>query len=123
MLNLKQAASDAVNGSKIMANRTKIEQRELEDKTIHVDGFDIIQVESKLSKKLEKVPVITCKEYPQNYFFGGKAFSDIAEAWLQAAEGDIDNINASLQESPVKVSLKATTTRNGNKFTRVVVED
>ena len=119
-LNLHDAAKRAVNSCELMVNRSKIQQKDLGEKPITIDAVAFIQATGK-SGKLERVPVFTCLEHPDKYFFGGQAFANIADAWLEVCEGDIDAVNAALKDSPIKVQLKSVKTANGNSFTQVTV--
>ena len=119
-LNLHDVAKRAVNSCELMINRTKIQQKDLGKDPITINAVAFIQANGK-SGKLERVPVLTCLEHPDKYFFGGQAFANIADAWLEVCEGAIVAVNAALKDSPIKVQLKSVRTTNGNSFTQVTV--
>lgn len=113
---LKDTAKKATAGCELMADREKITREDLKKyDCITICGVDMIQSDGKM------VPVLIFKEDSKKFFFGGKAFSDILDAWLAAADGDLSAVQAALAADPIAVKLVSTKTKTGRDFTRVEV--
>ena len=113
---LKDVAKKATSGCELMNGREKITRSDLKNfDHITICGVDMIQSDGKM------VPVLIFKEDEKKFFFGGKAFSDILDAWLAAADGDLSTVQAALAADPIAVRLLSTKTKSGRDFTRVEI--
>lgn len=116
MFNLRDSARKATVSCELMAGREKISQTEIGEKEVKINAIDFIT-----GNNGEKVPVLTCEEYPDRFFFGGAAFSKIADAWLSVTNGDVDVLNQELAANPVAVKMERLTTKTGKTFVKVNV--
>ena len=129
MINFKELAAEAVGGSEVTQNRTKVDLKDVEfkyDGIVTIIGIDrfIKKVTDRKTGEIEERPfaVVAIAEEPV-YFNGGVMFIKIFERWLAAYENDVHAMNADLQESGgVKIKM-TTTTYNNAPFTNVEVID
>jgi len=68
-------------------------------------------------------PVFTFTEEPKRYFSGGKALREMVDAWLEASDGDLREVNDWLKANPMKIRMSKVRTKSGNMFTQVETVD
>ena len=110
MSKLSKLAKSIIGGCEIMENREKSEQ--IMDEVVTITDMDI------LTGDKGNYAVYTLKEYPKNYFFGGKSLTLIAEE----VKADSELMNE-LHTVGLRVSLKKVKTKKGNDFTQVELYD
>ena len=127
MINFSKIAYNSVSGNSmdnsIMYNRTKLST----DEAIGaVEGsfkyLTIIQFDVKTSRQGSRYSVVNFEEFPNHYYCGGKALTDICDQWIEAYQGDIVQANMDLKESGgCKVKIEKVRTSKGNPFIKFTI--
>ena len=117
-------AASSVVGRGLTTGREKITMDEL-IKTypngVSVTGFDFVTYKD--SHRESTFPVFTYAEDAGRYFAGGKALTQIAQAWVELSEGDLTAANRELKLEPCRIKLRKVRTNKGNMFVAVEVID
>lgn len=101
--------------SPIMETRTKAFLKDIiEEKLTWID-FDVVELPNKKGEK-EQVPIVLFKEYPDNFFFGGKAFRDLISLFDEDDKNELKEKGIIVEFDVVKVKNDPT-----RSFTRVKV--
>ena len=82
---------------------------------VSITGVDIIKYNG------TRFPSFIFAEDDTCCFSGGLALIEMADAWVEAYDGDMQAINESLQREPVRIKLEKTKTKNKRDYTRVTV--
>lgn len=82
---------------------------------VSITGVDIIKYEG------SRFPSFIFAEDENCCFSGGLALIEMADAWVEAYDGDMQAINESLQREPVRIKLEKVKTKNKRDYTRVTV--
>lgn len=119
-----------------MSNFTEIAKAKIYNNSTITDGREKMKLDELIKQNNEltiinadiftctKGPCAVCvsKEFPTFYFFGGTVLTDIVTSWITEYQGDVDKMNAELEESGgVTMKFEKTTTRNGNPFMKVEI--
>lgn len=99
--------------SPLMENRTKAFLKDIVGEIPTWIDYDEIELPNKKGER-EKVPVILFKEYPDNFFFGGKAFKDLILLFDDEDKKELNEHGISVSFDVVKVKNDPT-----RYFTRV----
>ena len=127
MINFSKIAYTTLSGNSmdnsIMVNRTKLST----DEVINYieSGFNyvtIIQFDVKTSRQGSRYSVVNFDEFPNHYYCGGKALTNICDQWIEAYQGDIVQANMDLKEAGgCKVKIEKVRTSKGNPFVKVTI--
>lgn len=126
MFNFKSVAKSSVGGSPIM-NGESLKTNELINRDLTITAVDEIELTNKAGKK-QMVAVLNFREFPNRYYLGGKALTNIVTEWRKAwasehnGEIDIDEMNGELKKANMVISLSITNTHNGNTFVMVNIK-
>lgn len=126
MFNFKSVAKASVGGSPIM-NGESLKTMEIINQKLTITAVDEIELTNKQGKK-QNVAVLNFAEFPNRYYLGGKALTNIVSEWRKAwasehnGEIELDEMNGELKKAKVVITLTMTTTHNGNTFTMVNIE-
>lgn len=82
---------------------------------VSITGVDIINYEG------SRFPSFTFAEDDTLCFSGGMALIQMADAWLEGYEGDIQAINEDLMREPVRIQLEKVMTKSKRTYTRVKI--
>lgn len=119
MYNFIAKAKEAVSGSPLMVNRTKITTEELHNKYpdgVTLGDFDVIVING------ESVPVFVTLEEPDAYFYGGTALINIVNEWLTDYDGDVAKCSEDFRNSDgLHIQFEYKKTRTGKNFVNVIV--
>lgn len=119
--NLQKIAQDAVSLSPLMAGREQATTDDLLGQIISITEIDFATITDK-SGEQKTFPVVLYKEDPAKYYNGGHVLKKICESWVAAYDGDVDELNADLNEYPVSVKLSMGRTKNsGQNLVKVEV--
>lgn len=113
-------AKKSVNNNSIMAGREKISTDDII--AVYPNGISINSV-NMVTYQGNEYPVFTFVEDDSKYFSGGKALKSIVNAWVDACEGDISEINVGISAEPVKIKLTKIKTSTGRNFVKVDIVD
>ena len=82
----------------------------------------IIQFDVKTSKQGVRYSVVNFTEFPDHYYCGGQALTNICDKWIEAYEGDLTQANYDLKEAGgCKVKIEKVRTSKGNPFVKVTI--
>lgn len=124
MINFSKIAYNTLSGNSmgnsITSNRTKLSTDDVIKYTI--DYLTIIQFDVKTSRQGVRYSVVNFVEYPEHYYCGGQALTNICDQWIEAYEGDIVQANLDLKEAGgCKVKIEKVRTSKGNPFVKVTI--
>lgn len=125
MKDWKNIAKKALGGDSVTAGLEKITVDEIIK--AYPDGISLtgVNVVKYTDNKIGEVtfPVFTFAEDATKYFSGGKALREMVDAWIEAADGDLREVNGWLKNDPLKIRMTKIRTKTGNTFTNVQVLD
>lgn len=111
--------------SPLMQGRDKISTEaliKLYPEGVHISAFDLVNGTDDDGNAVT-YPVFTFKEDESVFAYGGKAFRDIAYAWVESCDGDIEYCSHAVAKENVLLKFIQSRTKKGNNFTRVEVID
>lgn len=111
-----QSAKEALGGSKVMQNRTKISTKELISK--YPDGLTVTEFDFIAKGDGSGYPVFAFAEDNTRYFNGGALANKVASKWVAMYDGDIETASVKLREcGGCKIKLSTKTTKAGRTIT------
>lgn len=115
--NFKAAAQKATVLSPLMENREKLDTDNIVKQDLTIVAVDWVQQNSGV-----EYPCIIFKEYPDGYYCGGIILKKIVAEWVGSFSGNIDGLNAELENSGgVKIRLTNGKTKTNNNLVKVEI--
>lgn len=126
MINFSKIAykslSDNSFSTSIMTNRSKLTTDDIIDYVKTFEYLTIIQFDVKTSSQGKRYSVVNFTEFPDNYYCGGQALTNICDKWIEAYEGDLAQANFDLKDAGgCKVKIEKVRTSKGNPFVKVTI--
>lgn len=108
-MTVKEMAMAVSTRSELFNGRTKINTRELKGHDLYINAVDFLDDGNKI------YTVLTCHEFPNNFFFGGTVLTRLMNDMLNRFfSGDISAFNQALAEDSLGVRLgEATASKPG----------
>lgn len=123
--NFKQSAQNQTTLSHLMNGR---EQKTTEQiiamfpEGFTVIEFDIARLIDTKTGELNEFAIITFKEDDGAFFYGGTILTKICKEWVEAFDGDMDEVNKELaKDGGVFMKMVSGKSKNGNNLTKVIV--
>lgn len=119
MINFKQYAEQATTLSHLMSGREKkgtdfMIKEYPEGFTI--EEFDMITIKDSF------FPVVTIKENPSIFYYGGTVLSKICNMWIEAYDGDITKASEDLKQSGgIKIKVSYGKTKANQNLTQITI--
>lgn len=111
-----QSAKEALGGSKVMQNRTKITTKDLISK--YPNGITVTEFDFIAKSDGTGYPVFAFAEDDTRYFNGGALANKVASKWAAMYDGDIETASAKLKDTGgCKIKLSTKTTKTGRTVT------
>lgn len=126
MINFSKIAYNSLSGNSmnnsITSNHSKLSTDDIIQGTIDYNFLTIIQFDVKTSRQGKRYSVVNFAEYPDHYYCGGQALTNICDKWIEAYEGDIVQANLDLKEAGgCRVKIEKVRTSKGNPFVKVTI--
>lgn len=118
MSKLSDIARNAVGNGGVTSGLEKIKIDELI--RLYPDGVSITGVDI-ISYEGSRFPSFAFAEDTTKCFTGGMALIQMADAWIDEYDGDMQAINDDLRAEPVRIRMEKTTTKNKRTYTRVTI--
>lgn len=111
-----QSAKEALGGSKVMQNRTKIGTNDLI--ALYPDGITVTEFDFIAKSDGTGYPVFAYAEDNTRYFNGGALANKVATKWAAMFDGDIEVASESLKANGgCKIKLSNQKTKTGRTIT------
>lgn len=111
-----QSAKEALGGSHVMQNRTKIGTNDLI--ALYPDGVTVTEFDFITKSDGTGYPVFAYAEDDSRYFNGGALANKVATKWAALYDGDIEAASAALKAAGgVKMKLSLQKTKSGRSIT------
>lgn len=109
-INFKETATKVTTLSPLMSGREKLETEDIEGEILTPIAVDIAVMSG------TGFPVFVFAEHPDHYYNGGLVLKKIADAWIDAYDGDPEACSADLDaERDVHIRIKKGMTRDRSK--------
>lgn len=111
-----KSAKEALGGSPVMQDRTKISTEEIIAK--YPNGITVTEFDFIAKADGEGYPVFAFAEDPTRYFNGGSLANKVAARWVSMYDGDVYAASTDLKNSGgVKIKLEMRKTKTGRTIT------
>lgn len=111
-----QSAKEALGGSKVMQNRTKIGTNDLI--ALYPDGVTVTEFDFIAKSDGTGYPVFAYAEDPARYFNGGALANKVATKWAAMYDGDIEAASDALKAAGgCKIKMSNQKTKTGRTIT------
>lgn len=111
-----QSAKEALGGSHVMQNRTKISTNDLI--AMYPDGVTVTEFDFIAKSDGTGYPVFAFAEDDSRYFNGGALANKVATKWAALYDGDLEAASAALKAAGgVKMKLSLQKTKSGRSIT------
>lgn len=117
---LRETAIKETSISPLIENRQKIDVDAVQNTVLTIDKIDLVKMKNKNTGEYEDVPIITFKERPDNFIFGGICLLNIVKAWVEQC-GTVETVNETLQAETVQIKIEKAKTKSGNNVNKVTV--
>lgn len=111
-MTLSEKMQKMINEPEILVGKEKGKLKDIKNVELILRDFAFINIIDKETGEIDKVPVVVFDEFPDMYFYGGAAFSQLFAAF---DEGDHEALIA----EGMKIILTDATTRDNKAFTKL----
>lgn len=119
MINFKQYAEQATTLSPLMTGREKKNTDYMIEN--YPNGFTIEEFDM-ITIKESMFPVVTVKEEPGIFYYGGTVLSKICNEWINAYEGDITQASEDLKRAGgIKIKVTNGKTKSNQNLTQITI--
>lgn len=113
-MTLREKMQKRVNEPEILVGKEKGKLKDIKDMELTLRDFAILNIVDKETGEIDNVPAVIFDEFPDKYFYGGTAFSQLFGSF---DEGD----HEVLIEEGLKIMLTDAITNDNKPFTKMRV--